>query len=70
MKVYLDDRNMNYVAAQQRFYKAAGWAREHCKSYTGIDIIDVSDFSTIYDTVAEYRFSDDKDATMFSLRWK
>lgn len=69
MKIYLNDRNMDYVAAQKRFYEAATWAREQCKSYAGIDIVDVSDFTTNYDTVAEYRFYDEQDATLFALRW-
>lgn len=70
MKVFLNDSDLSHDAAYRRFYEAATWAHLNCSSYYGLDVVDVSDFSTRYDTVAEYRFYDDKDATLFALRWK
>lgn len=69
MKVYLNDVNLTYNDAHHRFCEAAIWARENCSSYYGIDIVDVSDFAANYDTVAEYRFYHEQDATLFALRW-
>lgn len=60
MKVYLNYQDLLYGDAQLKFFKAAKWASEHCNSYYGLDIFDV---------VAEYRFYDEKDATLFALRW-
>jgi len=45
----------------------AQWAREHCKSYQSATWYwDVEDEGR---SEADYHFGDDKDATMFSMKW-
>ena len=56
--------------AENHFNEAATWAKEHCKSYIGHYIQDVSDVSYVYDHIAEYKFSDPKEAVWFELRWR
>lgn len=68
-QVHLTDRDLAYEYAQRRFYEAATWATQHCRSYIRMEVFDVSDFAIHYDTVAEYRFTNEQDATMFRLKW-
>lgn len=67
--VYLDDANMSYEDAEIHFDEAASWAKEHCVSFVGHDILDISDLSYVSDMIAEYKFSDPKDAAWFKLKW-
>jgi hypothetical protein len=69
IKVYLDDRNLSYNFAEQHFSDADLWAREYCASYQGHNVQDVSDFSYQHDFIALYLFKEERDATMFMLRW-
>ena len=68
--VYLDDRNLAYEAAYERFIDAALWAEDHCDSFVTYSIQDVSDHTLLFDQVAEYSFREDRDAVAFSLKWK
>jgi hypothetical protein len=49
---------------------AEEWAKRFCKSFISCEIFDISDFSLYYDDVAEYTFSESKDAMFFILKWK
>lgn len=69
-EVYLSDENMSYDEAIKFFYQAGRWAKEHCSSYQGSNIQDVSDVSPRYDQIGCYRFNDERDAVTFMLRWK
>jgi len=69
-EVYLTDRNMSWDEGEQLFFDAAAWARAHCVSYRGHHVQDVSDASYIYDNVAQYLFEDEKDAMIFTLKWR
>ena len=71
IKVYLTDEchNFDYNRSRLYFIDAAIWAVKHCPSYVRYDIQDVSDYSLIYDQVAEYEFTDERDVTWFKLRW-
>ena len=68
--VYLNDTGIPYEKAEQYFAEAAAWAKQHCSSFVGYHIQDVSDVSYYNDFVTEYRFKDPKDAMLFQLRWK
>ena len=69
-EVYLNDANLSYDESEVYFMNADFWAQDHCTSYKGCHIQDVSDVSYIYDNVGLYLFEDEKDATMFTLKWK
>lgn len=69
-EVYLNDAKLNYDFAEQHFQNANLWAREHCPSYQGYDVQDVSDVSYHYDYVAQYLFGDEQDAVLFTLKWQ
>jgi hypothetical protein len=49
---------------------AAHWAWKNCTSFKGWTNMDTSDTSVLYDVVVEFRFSDEQDALMFTLKWK
>jgi hypothetical protein len=68
--VYLNDSNIPYESVENHFNEAASWAKEHCKSYIGYHVQDVSDVSGEYDHIAEYRFSDSKEAVWFELKYR
>ena len=70
IEVYLDDAKVSYDFAEQHFHNADIWAREHCQSYQGHDVRDVSDFSYTNDFIAFYLFEDEQDALIFRLRWQ
>jgi hypothetical protein len=69
IEVYLNDANMSYDFAEQHFHNADFWAREHCSSYRGHNVQDVSDVSYQYDNIALYLFEDEHDALLFRLKW-
>ena len=70
IQVYLSDEHRGYEQAIEDFRQADAWAQENCASYAGHDVVDVSDFSMNYDTVAEYNFAQESDALIFKLRWR
>ena len=57
-------------AAGEPFWKIKKWCLAHCKSYTWMDVTDVSDASGLWDEIAAYWFHDEKDAVMFTLKYK
>lgn len=70
IEVYLNDARMDWDESEVYFHNADAWAREHCRSYQGHNVQDVSDVSYVYDNIGLYLFNDERDATMFTLRWK
>ena len=68
-EIFLDDRNLSYDFAEQYFWNAHIWALEHCESYRGYHVQDVSDVSYVYDNIALYLFGDEKDALVFRLKY-
>lgn len=70
IEVYLNDAKMSYDEGEVYFMNAEFWARDNCTSFKGCHIQDVSDVSYVYDTVGLYLFENEKDATMFTLKWK
>lgn len=68
-KVYLNDANMDYDLAPRHFLEASKWAKEFCPSFKEVEVMDVSDVSTVYDQVAEFTFGTEKDANWFKLKW-
>lgn len=69
IKVYLNDAGLEYDKAPRHFLEASQWAKAHCSSYKGVDMMEVSDTSDLYDYVAEYTFTEEKDANWFKLKW-
>lgn len=69
IKVVLNDTDISYADVYAHFSWIAGWAMEHCPSYVTYETVDVSDFSLINDVLAEYMFANDRDATLFRLKW-
>jgi hypothetical protein len=70
IEVYLNDERFdNYDRARLHFIDAAIWAVKHCKSFAGYEIMDVADNSLVWDQVAEYKFKDARDVTLFKLTW-
>ena len=57
-------------AAGEPFWKIKKWCLAHCKSYIWMDVTDVSDASGLWDEIAAYWFHDEKDAVMFTLKYK
>lgn len=68
--VYLTDEKIKYELAHAHFKEAADWARRQCSSFVDYHVQDVSDVSYEYDNVAQYGFTDPKDALLFELKWK
>jgi len=68
--VYLNDSKIPYEEAPAYFREAANWARRQCSSFVDYHVQDVSDVSYVYDHVAQYGFTDPKDALLFELKWK
>jgi len=68
--VYLNDSNIPYEQAQAHFKEIADRARRQCSSFVDYHVQDVSDVSYVYDHVAQYGFTDPKDALLFELKWK
>jgi hypothetical protein len=67
--IILDDTGIAYEKVYDRYMAADAWAQEHCKSYEGYEITDISDMSLTNDVVAEYVFADERDGTLFKLKW-
>ena len=57
-------------AVGEPFWKIKKWCLAHCKSYVWFDVTDVSDASGLWDEIAAYWFHDEKDAVMFTLKYK
>ena len=53
-----------------KFWQMKRWCREQHLSLVWSDAWDLSDFSATYDTGYEFYFIDDKDATIFTLKFK
>jgi hypothetical protein len=70
IEVFLNDSGQSYHEAEKRFWAANLWALDHCESYTGHNITDVSDVSRQWDYLARYTFRDEQDAVLFRLRWQ
>ena len=69
-KVILTDNKYNdYYLNRVYFKEATEWAIKQCPSFLNVEVIDVSDVSGQWDQLAEFEFSDEKDVTMFLLRW-
>ena len=69
-EVLLTDETFEYRYAQQIFKEREDWAREHCPSFVSMEVVDVSDFSYVYDQIASYKFTDEKDAFWFTTAWQ
>lgn len=67
--IMLNDEKMTYDESYLYFESAGVWAQENCQSFVDHEIVDVSDFSLTHDVLAQYQFKEEKDATMFLLRW-
>ena len=51
-------------------WEALAWAKDNCASYiTNSSAENPESFGSFYDRYIIYYFSDEKDATMFRLRW-
>jgi hypothetical protein len=57
-------------AAGEPFWKIKKWCLAHCHSYIWFDVTDVSDVGYQWDEIASYWFHDEKDAVMFTLKYK
>ena len=57
-------------SAGEPFWKIKKWCLAHCKSYVWFDVTDVSDAIGLWDEIAAYWFHDEKDAVMFTLKYK
>lgn len=68
-EVYLTDAELDSDQSELLFLSAGYWAKEHCASFDSYHVMDVSDVSYRYDAVAEYLFTDEKDVTLFTLKW-
>lgn len=58
----------DYDKAKEYFSELARWACVNCKSFISIELVDVSDVSLISDIIAVYKFEDEKDLLMFTLK--
>ena len=69
IRVYLNDRGIDYDQAPRHFLSASAWAKEHCPSFVDVNMMEVSDVSNEFDYVAEYTFVEERDANWFKLKW-
>lgn len=67
MKIYIWDK-IEWEEPRDYFLEMQYWAQNNCKSFVYMNIIDTSDVSS-HDYVGEFKFTDERDATLFSLRW-
>lgn len=65
-----DERSGGYEYNRSYFTNIHLWALEHCESYVGMNIQDVSDVSLQWDEIAAYEFGQEKDALLFKLKWQ
>jgi hypothetical protein len=73
IKVFITDENhpnFSYDRMRLYFIDAAIWATRFCSSYKRFHIQDVSETSDLHDQIAEYEFADERDALMFTIKWK
>jgi len=68
--ITLNDEQMDYDEAYRHFRSAGECARKNCQSFVDHEILVVADFSFTHDVLAQYQFKDEKDATIFLLRWR
>jgi len=64
-----DEKGGGYGLNHKYFAEIDRWAREHCQSYAGYHVQDVQDVSYLWDEIAAYLFSDEKDVILFRLKW-
>jgi len=69
-EVSLDDRDLDYDQAELLFIQAESWARTHCASFVQAIYNDMSDINDYIDALVVFEFADEKDATIFQLKWK
>lgn len=70
MKILItDEKSGGYEYNHEYFAKIHNWAKTQCVSYKGFTVVDVSDHSLIWDEIAEYEITDEKDAILFKLAW-
>ena len=67
-QVFITDNDAE--TAGEPFWKIKKWCLAHCKSYVWFDVTDVSDVGYHWDEIAAYWFHDEKDAVMFTLKYK
>lgn len=67
MNVYIWDKT-DWKDPRENFLKMMSWAQDNCKSFVSVDIVDVSDLSN-HDYVGDFKFTDERDAILFSLKW-
>jgi hypothetical protein len=70
IRILLNDRGLDWDQAVTYYEDADVWAVDHCASYHGCHVVDVTDSSYEFDLMAEYSFESEKDAMLFSLKWK
>lgn len=58
------------VEINSAFIQVAEWAKRYCKGFVQYNVVDVSDFSYMYDEIGEYWFNNAADANWFILKWK
>jgi hypothetical protein len=68
IKICIGDR-LEWKDAQDEFNDIQYWTYKHCKSFVEMKIRDVSDVSILYDYVAEFSFTEERDATLFRLKY-
>ena len=70
--VYVTDKNKHNLP-DDYWETINEWARDNRPSYIGFDVVDVSDFTILYDTVGTYKFDalgqEGKDILLFKLKW-
>lgn len=67
-KVLIKDTG-TYTDYRDEFLDIENWAEDHCSSYVYMKITDVADVTMEYDAIAEYHFREERDVTLFTLRW-
>ena len=64
-----DGASGGYEHNAEYFGAISEWAAEHCESYRGYRVQDVSDASYQWDEIAEYLFESEADELLFRLKW-
>ena len=64
-----DTRSGGYEQNTEYFGAINEWAADHCESYRGYRVQDVSDASLVWDEIAEYLFESEVDEVLFRLKW-
>jgi hypothetical protein len=64
-----DSGSANYEHNAEYFGAINEWAADHCESYRGYRVQDVSDASYQWDEIAEYLFDSEADEVLFRLKW-